>query len=103
MSQLVRIQRSRSKSRTFRRQLSGIQDLLKMFIIEPIEKQRRMELQDAKLSKLQQDRKIGELEEGIKANKLVLLDIQIEQKKLELLALKRKLGDPDSFAPPSED
>lgn len=62
--------------------------------------QRHIDLDNAKLVKLQQDRKIGEIEEGIKHDRLVLLDIQIETKKLELAALKRKLGDPDDpFAP----
>ena len=63
---------------------------------------RKIDLDTAKLTKMNQDRKIGELEEGIKANSLVLLDIQIDHKKLELLALRRKIGDLNDFAPENQ-
>lgn len=95
----IRIARSRSPSRTFHRRLQGFQGLLGMWK-SAMGAQRRIDLDEEKILLSQQKRKINELEEGIRANRLVLLDIQIEQKQLELRALKRKLGDPDDFADP---
>lgn len=95
----VKIQRRRNASALLSKRIKGFNSLLNLFFIAPMKAQRRIDLDAARLDKMQQDRKIGELEEGIKSNKLVLLDIQIEAKKLELMALKRKLGDPEAFAP----
>jgi mevalonate kinase len=66
-----------------------------------IKKQREIDLATARLKKMNQDRKIGEILEGIKSNQLLLLDIKIDQEKLKLIALRRKVGSPDDFAPPS--
>ena len=82
--------------------LNVASDLLNTFYLKPLKKTRQEELQEARIRKLQQDRKIGELTEGIKSNQLVLLDIKIEAKKLELAALRRKLGDPDDYRLPME-
>jgi len=100
----VRIQRTRNKYRSSHLFLAGIRGLCEVFLIAPVERNRKEALQRAKIEKLVQDREIGQIVQGIKSNQLMLQDIQIEIKKLELIALKRKLGDPDSpFAPPLND
>jgi len=80
--------------------LNVASDLLNAFYIKPMKKARAEELQDARIQKLLQDRKIGEINHGIKSNQLVLLDIKIEQEKLKLRELQNRVGDPDRFAPP---
>lgn len=85
--------------KTASKRIKAVRSLLTVFG-HSLAAQRHIDLDTAKLSKLAQDRKIGEIEEAIKHDRLVLLDIQIETKKLELMALKRKLGDPDNpFTP----
>ena len=93
----IRIQRSKSPFLRTARTLRGLKGLCQLFSA-PLLRSRQADLQQAKIAKLTQDREIGETIAGIKANQLVLLDIQIEAKKLELAALKRKLGNPDDFA-----
>jgi hypothetical protein len=65
--------------------------------LKQCELRRKIAMNDARLEKMNQDREIGETVNAIKSNQLVLLDIQIERAKLELAALKRKLGNPDDF------
>ena len=93
----IRIQRTNSPYRRAARTLRGLKGLCSLFT-GPLVRSRQENLQQAKIAKLQQDREIGETIAGIKANQLVLLDIQIEAKKLELATLRRKLGNPDDFA-----
>lgn len=97
----IRIARSKNSPAAFRRQLKGAKGLLKM-ALGGFESRRKIALNDARLEKYNQDHKIAEITEGIKSNQLVLLDIQIEMKRLELLALKRKLGNPDEPFIPGE-
>ena len=82
--------------------LNVASDLLTTFYLKPIKKARAEELQDARIQKLLQDRKIGEINHGIKSNQLLLQDIKIEQEKLKLKELQRKIGDPDDYAPAME-
>lgn len=97
MTRRVRIVRTSNPFAKNRRTISGFKSLLKL-IKAPLEAQIKSDVLHAKFAKMEQDHRIGELEEAIRANKLVLLDIQIDAKKLELEALKRKLGNPDEFA-----
>jgi hypothetical protein len=97
MTHRIRIVRTSNPFAKNRRTLSGLKSLLKL-IKAPLENQIKADLLHAKFAKMEQDRRLGELEQSIRSNKLVLLDIQIDAKKLELEALKRKLGNPDEFA-----
>ena len=103
MAKLIRIKRSRSSYRSNKALLKGVTGLLDLFFFTPLKRSRAEELQQARIAKLEQDREIGEINLATKANQLLLQDIKIEAKQLELLALKRKLGDPDGFAPPTSD
>ena len=100
MARLFRIKRTRSAYRSNKALIKGVSGLLDLFFFTPLKRSRAEELQRARIAKLQQDRAIGEINLATKANQLLLQDIKIEQKQLELLALKRKLGDPDGYAPP---
>lgn len=63
-------------------------------------RQQQIDLQASKLLKAEQDRRIGEMVLAAKSNAVLLQDIKIEKEKLELLALKKKLGITDNeFAP----
>lgn len=88
----IRIQRTRNNLGVFRRNASGISGLCKM-LLAPFERQRQIALHNARLEKLQQDREIGEIILGIQHNKLLLQDIEIEKRKLELKKLQRELGE----------
>lgn len=99
MAKLFKIKRNRNSYTSSRYLLNGISGLCKLFLA-PVERNRKECLQQAKIAKLVQDHAIGEITLAHKANAVLLQDLQIEIKKLEIIALKHKLGDPDSpFAP----
>lgn len=100
MAHKVRIMRSRKRKPGT--MLKGIVGLLDIFYLKPLRKSRAQELQDARVQKLLQDRKIGEIMHGIKSNQLLLQDIKIEQEKLKLKELQRRVGDADDYAPAME-
>lgn len=96
----VRIMRSRKRKPGA--MLKGIMGLIDIFYLKPLRKARAEELQEARIQKLLQDRRIGEITQGIKSNQLVLQDIKIEQEQLKLKELRRKVGDADDYAPAME-
>lgn len=96
----VRIMRSRKRKPGT--MLKGIMGLIDIFYLKPLRKARAEELQEARIQKLLQDRRIGEITQGIKSNQLVLQDIKIEQEQLKLKELRRKVGDADDYAPAME-
>lgn len=98
MTQRVRIVRTKNQFAQNRKFLKGIMALCD-YLLKPYEAQRKIEMHQERILTSQQKRKINELEEGIRSNKLTLLDIEIERKKLELEKLRRELGDANDFRP----
>lgn len=83
MTQKVRIMRSGRPSLILKRRIRGWRTLLGM-ISSQLAAPRRIAMEDEKLKRLQKHREIDEMELAIKSNRVVLLDLQIEKKQLEL-------------------
>lgn len=82
------------------RRITGARTLLKL-ASSHLKAGRQIALDEARLRQFDRDHEIAELILAEKSDKLVLLDLEIEKKKLELLALQRKLGGgADQFADP---
>lgn len=100
----VKIRRSRPRQYTKNRRLfTGLSGLCALFLA-PYKAQAKNNLDEARLRKVQEDREVGQQRKALIANQVVLTDIKIEKAKLELQALKAKLGDPDHpFAKPMDE
>lgn len=98
MARRVRIQRSRPTPFAKNRKL------LKTFKIgfgltsRFLSAQRRIDIEKAKLERVIKQCELDEVNIAYRNNRVVLLDIEIEKKKVELELLKRQVGDPDAFA-----
>lgn len=88
----VTIKRHPNPSKVISRRISGIRTLIDVLYLAPLKHQRAIDLSNAKLAKYEQDMRVAEIALQERHNKLVMQDIEIEKKKLELYALQLKLG-----------
>ena len=95
----VRIARSNTPQARLRRQLRGIRGLCGL-VLDSYKNQRQAELTLARTAKTFRDMELQELEKARKGNQIVLLDIEIERRKIELARLKEEQENrsADSFA-----